>query len=66
MERSLYVSTQDDKGHGHRYRLPLTETVPDGHEIIDVRPAGQFRFTQTVSQKSFTELLNFRKSLARR
>lgn len=49
LTNSLYVTTKDEKGHGHNYRLPVTETVPEGHEITGVRVAGTVRFRELLS-----------------
>jgi len=52
----LYVSTVDDKNTGHQFRMPVTDTVPDGHEITAVRPAGQFRLSSLLSADSLATL----------
>jgi len=49
---SLYITTADEKNHSHHYRLPVTDTVPEGHEITGVRPAGLFRLSSVLSPES--------------
>jgi hypothetical protein len=53
---SLYVTTEDNKQHSHTYRLSVTDTVPDGHEITNVRPAGVNRFSSLLSPESLIVL----------
>lgn len=57
MQNTLYVTTVDDDKHTHNYRLPVTETVPEGHEITDVRPAGLFRLSAILSDENRKRLL---------
>lgn len=38
----LYMSTKDRKKNAHSYKLPAGEAAPTGHEITDLRPAGQW------------------------
>lgn len=56
MQHTLYVTTVDEKQHTHNYRLPVTETVPEGQEITAVRPAGNFRFSSVLSPESLANL----------
>lgn len=60
MQNTLYVTTRDEKSHEHFYRLPLTDTVPDGHEIVNVRPAGQFRLSSLLSPESLSAIKSVR------
>lgn len=53
---SLYVTTQDESNKSHTYRLPVTDTVPEGEEITAVRPAGLFRFSSVLSPESLANL----------
>jgi hypothetical protein len=53
---SLYVTTEDKTSKSHTYRLPVTDTVPDGEEITAVRPAGLFRLSSVLSPESRTNL----------
>lgn len=57
---SFYITTQDEKHNSHQYRLPVTETVPEGHEITDVKPAGLFRFSSSLSPESLANLKTVR------
>jgi hypothetical protein len=52
----LYVTTSDEKNKSHTFRLPVTETVPEGHEITMVRPAGVNRFSSLLSPESLANL----------
>lgn len=60
---SLYVTTKDEKNRDHHYRLPVTETVPEGHEITAVRPAGRFSFNQNLSGETVQRLLTLKRQL---
>lgn len=59
---SFYVTaTETDKpSHEHHYRLPVSETVPEGQEIVSLRPAGQFRFSSLLSPESLAALKSVR------
>lgn len=59
---SLYVTTQETEHPEirHTFRLPVTDTVPDGQEIVSVRPAGQFRFSSVLSPESLSVLKTVR------
>lgn len=63
---SLYVTTKDEKNHEHHYRLPVTETVPEGHEITNVRPAGKFRFSSVLSPESLAAINSARATARKR
>lgn len=56
MLKTLYVTTVDEKNSTHNYRLPVTETVPEGQDIVAVRPAGNFRFSSLLSPESLASL----------
>lgn len=56
MQNTLYINTVDSDNHAHAYRLPLTDTIPEGHEITSVRPAGQFPVTALLSADSLAAL----------
>lgn len=45
----LYVSTLDRKKNTHQYKLPAGEAAPTGHEITDLRVAGQFPLIDLMS-----------------
>jgi hypothetical protein len=62
MQTTLYVNTEDLNGKAHAYRLPLTDTVPEGHEITSVRPAGLFPVTAILSPDSVLALNTYRKN----
>lgn len=66
MQSTLYVTTRDEQNDTHTYRLPLTDTVPDGHEIVNVRPAGQFRFSSLLSPGSLAALKSVRPTSRKR
>lgn len=54
---TLYVTTHDDKGTAHTFKLPVTETVPEGHEIVQVRQAQVARLSSILSPESVRNLL---------
>lgn len=56
MFRQFYATTKDRKGHEHRYRLAAEETIPGGHEIIDLSVAGRFKFSEILDQKTVEDL----------
>jgi hypothetical protein len=56
MQKSLYINTEDLDGHAHAYRLPVTDTIPEGHEITSVRPAGLFPVTALLSPEGVATL----------
>jgi len=58
LTNSLYVNTKDEKGTTHAYRLPVTDTVPEGHEITGVRKAGVFTLAQVLTAAQRTALTN--------
>lgn len=58
MQHTLYVTTLDNDNHTHNYRLPVTDTVPEGHEITGVRPAGEFRLSAILSDDNRKRLLS--------
>lgn|SRR5262245_29529678 len=49
MFTTIYVTTKDDKGHRHEYRQPPTEAVPSGHDVVNIRKAGEFRLSEIIS-----------------
>lgn len=53
---TAYVTTSDEKNRTHNFRLPVTDTVPAGHEITGYRPAGNFRFSSVLSPESLANL----------
>lgn len=44
----FYVSTVDRKKNAHSYKLPAGEAVPAGHDITDLRIAGQFPLAELL------------------
>jgi len=60
MRTEFYVTTQDNDGREHSYKLPETDTVPDGHEITNLRPAGQFRLSSLLSPQSLAAVKSVR------
>jgi hypothetical protein len=59
---SLYVTTResDKPNHEHHFRLPVTDIVPEGQEIVNVRPAGKFRLSSLLSPESLAVLKSVR------
>lgn len=63
MFRTLYVTTTDEKNRTHNYRLPVTDSVPEGHEITGVRKAGEFQFGQNLTPETVANLWTFKRQL---
>lgn len=53
---AFYVTTVDAKNHGHQFKVDVTETVPAGHEVVDARPASQYRVSSLLSAESLANL----------
>ncbi len=56
MFRQYYATTKDKKGHEHNYKLHAGETVPYGHEIMDLSVAGRFKFSEILDKKTVEDL----------
>jgi len=56
MFRQFYATTKDRKGHEHNYRLGAGETVPNGHEIVNLSVAGRFKFSEILDEKTVQDL----------
>lgn len=56
MRNEFYATTKDKKGHEHNYRLGPGETVPYGHEIVDLALAGRFKFAELIGDKMAKDL----------
>jgi hypothetical protein len=56
MFRHFYATTKDRKGHEHNYKLGSGETVPSGHEIVDLSVAGRFKMTEILDEKTVKDL----------
>lgn len=52
----FYLSTKDKKHHDHHYKLPAGEAAPDGHEITDLRVAGQVSIVDLVAPEQLAAL----------
>lgn len=56
MRQEFYATTKDKKGNEHNYRLSSGETVPFGHEIVDLALAGRFKFAEIIGDKMARDL----------
>jgi hypothetical protein len=62
---SFYVTTQeiDHPNREHSYRLSQGEPIPDDHYLKTQRKAGEFKLSDTLSQRDQSALAKLANSL---
>lgn len=56
MDNTFYVTTVEDNGREHNFRLPQGDTIPENQVLKSQRPAGLFRFSTILSAENLAIL----------